>query len=65
MTEVKFQYDEDRQKWSVLVTGVSSPVEAQQAFTAVVMTCWPVDPNLQVHAPVEETPEGYRVTPAM
>jgi hypothetical protein len=65
MTEVRFQYDKDLQKWSVLVTGVDNPTVAQQAFTAVVMTCWPINPNLQEHAPVEKTPEGYRVIPAM
>ena len=65
MIEVRFQYDEDLKKWSVLVAGVDSLKMAQHAFTAVVLTCRPVDPNLQEHAPVEETPEGYRVTPAM
>jgi hypothetical protein len=65
MVEVRFQYDEDLRKWAVLVTGVDNPTVAQQAFAAVVLTCWPVNPNLQVHAPVKETPEGYHVIPAM
>ena len=63
--EVRFLYDEDTEKWEVLVTGVTSAREAQQAFAAVILTCGLVSPNIQHHALVEKTTEGYKLTPAV
>lgn len=66
MVEVRFQYHKQATKWSVVVRGVKTPKEAQDAFAAVVATCYQVDPRLQVHAIVKESAEGdYHITPAV
>lgn len=65
MTEVRFQYDEDSSRWQVLVTGVPDELVAKQAFAAAVLTCYSINPGLQEHAKIKQTPEGYRLTPAV
>lgn len=65
ITQITFEYDETQRKWSVSVKGVRDSREAQQAFTAVVMTCQQVDPNLQRHALVDQKGDTYNITPAV
>lgn len=38
-TKVTFIYDEPTKKWEVIVSGVTTPLEALQAFNAVLLTC--------------------------
>lgn len=46
MVKVIFEYDETTRKWDPVVIGTTSAVEARQAFSAVVITCQELDPNL-------------------
>ena len=70
IVRVTFEYDEPSKKWEVFVDGASTPIEARQAFAAVVATCHEISVELQAHALVDSTrsmavPGRYTVTPAV
>jgi len=63
---VMFVYDEESRKWEVVVSGVENENDARDAFAAVVATMRMIDFRLQIHAPVENTGDGYyKITPAV
>lgn len=39
MVHVIFKHDDDVKKWEIKVVGTTDPIEARQAFSAVVLTC--------------------------
>lgn len=63
--KVIFVYDEVARKWETMVTGVINPVEARQAFSAVVITCQTLDQSLLKQTLVKGTDAGYQITPAV
>ncbi len=70
MVRITFEYDEPSRKWEVFVDGASTPVEARQAFAAVVATCHEIDVEFQRHALVNliastSIPVRYIITPAV
>lgn len=70
MVRVTFEYDEPSKKWEVFVDGASTPIEARQAFAAVVATCHEISVELQRHALVNLIastliPIRYIITPAV
>ncbi len=67
MVRVMFDYDEPSRKWEVFVDGASTPIEARQAFAAVVATCHEIDVELQKHALVNSMRSigRYEITPTV
>lgn len=63
-TSVIFEYDEISRKWSPRVQGVISDIEARQAFSAVVLTCQTLDPELLNKTKVNFG-ESYTIIPAV
>jgi len=63
MVKVIFTYDEQHRKWEATIQGVTSPVEARQAFNAVVVTCRQTSVTLD-HK-VEEIDGGYKIIPVI
>lgn len=59
---VIFEYDEQARKWNPIVEGLSTKVEARQAFSAVVITCQQLDPGLLTQALVSD---DFVITPAV
>lgn len=73
-TKVTFVYDEEANRWEPIVDGVADETEARQAFSAVVLTCQYLLPNLLDKAKVEGRggkeegkgrPRHYKITPAI
>jgi hypothetical protein len=63
---VHFLYNEMHRKWDTVVHGVTSELEAKQAFAAVVITCQNLDERLLGRELVQATdPESYRIIPAV
>lgn len=66
MVKVIFEYDETTRKWDPIVNGTISPIEARQAFNAVVLTCKELDPELLNRGLVELiSPATFRILPAV
>ena len=67
MVQVIFTYDEAARKWEAIVTGVDSELEAQQAFNAVVITCFDVQVGLFHKVEREQYGNGYgfKIIPAV
>lgn len=63
MVVVKFAYDETVGKWDVWVEGTATSLEARQAFSAVVLTCQQVDPDLLRLTRIEEVNDRWVITP--
>jgi hypothetical protein len=63
--KVTFVYDEAARKWEANVTGVADPIEARQAFSAVVITCQALDESLLGQTLVEADGDGFKITPAV
>lgn len=68
MVRVLFEYDEESRKWEVYVNGTETVLEARQAFSAVVITCQKLNPDLLDRAQVQSTVEcdyAYLIVPAV
>ena len=65
MVEVTFRYDETCAKWDVIVSNTESADMAKHAFTAVVLTCATLCPDLQRFAQVSRVDSGWRIIPAI
>ena len=59
---VVFTYDETSSLWEPSVENCEDKVEARQGFSAVVLTCQGLNPNLLVHTQVSD---DMVITPAV
>lgn len=64
MVKVSFCYSETTMVWEVLVTGVTSPTEAMQAFNAAYITAIETPVVTGLAHVVTESVEGYFLVPA-
>jgi hypothetical protein len=62
MFRVIFTYDEALRKWESEVEGAKDKVEVRQGFSAVVLTCQMLDPDLLIHTKVND---DYSIIPAV
>jgi hypothetical protein len=62
MVRVIFEWDEDVRKWSAKVEGAETPLEARQAFSAVVLTCQELPSQLLNRTKVDEQ---HNITPCV
>ena len=63
---VSFTYDEDTRLWDPVVHGTHDPIEARQAFSAVVITCQQLNAKLLSYAMSDGIAEKqYRIIPAV
>lgn len=65
MIQVTFNYDEAMRKWEAVVTGVENAIEARQSFSAVVLTCQMLNPNLLHYTRVIVDGNTFKIEPAV
>ena len=64
--QVFFNYCEESRKWTVVVNGAADPTEARQAFSAVILTCQKLNPDLLELTKVLPTIDGeFEINPAV
>ncbi len=63
--KVVFTYDEATKTWSPTVLGAKDAEEARHGFSAIVLTCMQLRPDLLEHAQVNATECGYEIIPAV
>lgn len=62
MCKVTFIYDESTHKWDVIVSGVESPLEALQAFNAVLLTSRQAIPSIDCNKATQLTADSYKIS---
>ena len=60
--EVTFRYDEASRLWDIFVTGVTSTLEARQAFNAVVITAGEATPHVDANRAEQQTDGVYKIS---
>jgi len=67
MTKVVFEYDPISTRWSPYVEGAQDSMEARHGFSAVVLTCQMLEPDLlpMTIAKTGRHKDRYNITPAV
>lgn len=65
MVSVVFKHEDETKTWTVHVEGAETELQARQAFSAVVLTCLDLNPELLPHTVVKPTLSyvGYEIIP--